>query len=97
MCDLEELRYTNLSLKGGDLLLHILLGLLLFLQHLPEAVLLILHLPQTGREGQLLTRLFLEQLLPWRGQSEKVSKAVETSVQELIFRSAGIVLVTCVS
>lgn len=62
--------WTNLGLKRGDLLLHIFLALLLFLQHLPQAVLFILHLPQAGREGKLLTSLLFKQLLRLRKKKE---------------------------
>ena len=61
---------TDLGLQGGDLLLHVFLAFLLFLQHLPQAVLLVLHLPQAGGEGQLLTSLLLEQLLEGNKQKK---------------------------
>lgn len=59
-------RMIYLGLQRGDLLLHILFALLLFLQHLPQVVLLFLHLPQACGEGQLLASLLLEQLLGLR-------------------------------
>lgn len=54
---------TDLGLQSDNLLLYVLLALFLFLQHLPQVVLLILQLPQAGGEGELLTSLLLEQLL----------------------------------
>lgn len=66
----KNVMWTNLGLKSGDLLLHIFLTLLLFLQHLPQAVLLFLHLPQAGREGKLLTSLLFKQLLRLRKRKQ---------------------------
>lgn len=54
---------TDLGLQRRDLLLHILLALFLFLQHLPQVVLLVLHLPQAGGEAELLASLLFKQLL----------------------------------
>lgn len=59
-------QWTDLGLQTRDLLLHILLALFFFLQHLPQVALLILQLPQASGEGELLTSLFLEQLLELR-------------------------------
>lgn len=58
---------SNLRLEGVELLLCVLLALLLFLQHLPQVVLVILHLTQTSGERELLTSFLLEQRLE-RGQ-----------------------------
>lgn len=68
--------WTDLGLKGGNLLLHVFLALFLFLQHLPQAVLLVLHLPQAGGERQLLTSLLFKQLLQLRERkrSENLTK-----------------------
>lgn len=65
---------TDLGLQSRDLLLHVLLALLLFLQHLPQVVLLVIHLPQAGGEGQLLTSLLFKQLLEVREGGEKTSE-----------------------
>lgn len=61
-----------LALCGEQLLLHVPLGLLLLLQLLLQAVLLILQLPQTAGEGQLLTGLLLEKLLQV-GEKDRLS------------------------
>lgn len=49
--------FAHLGLCTLQLLFHALLGLLLFLQHLPQVVLLVLQLPQLGGQGQLLSGL----------------------------------------
>lgn len=62
---------SNLRLEGVELLLCVLLALLLFLQHLPQVVLFILHLTQTSGERELLTSFLLEQRLEKRTKRGK--------------------------
>lgn len=58
--------WTNLGLQRGNLPLNVLLALLLFLQHLPQVLLLLLHLLQAGGEGEFLSSFLLEKLLEFR-------------------------------
>lgn len=74
-------RSTDLRLQSGDLLLHISLALLLFLQLLAQVVLVALQLPHAGGEGQLLTSLLLEQLL-WRREEDKAKTCCVSSLPE---------------
>lgn len=75
-------RPADLRLQSGDLLLHISLALLLFLQLLAQVVLVALQLPHAGGEGQLLTSLLLEQLLR-RGEKEDKAKMCQKPGVEL--------------